>query len=153
MLPIAPSTYYLHAAWRANPALRSTRAKQDKELIIDKRLAWKENFEVYGTRQIWLQLRCEGKHVARCTVERLMHKLGLRGVVRGKRVKMTVTRSDDVYPLDRVKRQFTAIRPNTLCGADFTYVSTWQVFVYVAFVLDALEQALSARRPTGGLIH
>jgi transposase InsO family protein len=175
VLPIAPSTYYLHAARRADPELRSARAKQDEDLSIQIRRIWEDNFRVYGARKIWLQLRREGKNVARCTVERLMHKLGLQGVVRGKRVKTTVSRPDDVYPLDRVNRQFTAVRPNALWVADFTYVSTWQGFVYVAFVidvfsrfivgwkvsasartdfvLDALEQALYARRPVDDLIH
>ena len=175
VLPIAPSTYYLHAARKANPALRSARAKQDENLSVHISRVWEANFQAYGARKVWLQLRREGKHVARCTVERLMHKLGLQGVVRGKRVKTTVSRSGDVYPLDRVKRQFSALRPNALWVADFTYVSTWQGFIYVAFVvdvfsrfivgwkvsasartefvLDALEQALYARKPVGDLIH
>lgn len=175
VLPIAPSTYYLHAARKANPALCSARAKRDEDLSLQIRRVWEQNFKVYGARKVWLQLRREGKEVARCTVERLMHKLGLQGVVRGKRVKTTISRPDDGYPLDRVQRQFTAIRPNALWVADFTYVSTWQGFVYVAFVidvfsrfivgwkvsasartdfvLDALEQALYARKPAGDLIH
>jgi putative transposase len=104
-----------------------------------------------------------------------MSKLGLQGVMRDKRVKTTISRSGDVYPLDPVKRQFSALRPNALWVADFTYVSTWQGFVHVAFVidvfsrfivgwkvsasartdfvLDALEQALYARKPVGNLIH
>ncbi len=104
-----------------------------------------------------------------------MRGLGLQGVVRGKRIKTTIIRSDDVYPLDRVKRQFSAPRPNALWVADFTYVPTWQGFAYVAFVvdvisrfivgwkvsasartdfvLDALELALYARKPSGKLIH
>jgi transposase InsO family protein len=175
VLPIAPSTYHLHAARKANPSLRSARAKSDENLGDQIRRIWNENFQAYGARKVWLQLRREGKNVARCTVERLMRKLGIKGVVRGKTIKTTVSRPDDAYPLDRVKRQFTAARPNALWVADFTYVSTWQGFVYVAFVidvfsrfivgwkvsasartdfvLDALEQALYARRPTGRLIH
>jgi transposase InsO family protein len=125
---------------------------------------------------VWLQLEREGQRVARCTVERLMRQLGLHGVVRGKTVKTTVSNPAAPCPLDRVNRQFTAARPNALWVADFTFVSTWQGFVYVAFVidvfsryivgwkvsasartdfvLDALEQALYARRPAhGGLIH
>jgi transposase InsO family protein len=175
ILPIAPSTYYRHAARQINPNLRSARAKADEDLGVQIRRVWDENFQAYGARKVWLQLRREGKAVARCTVERLMGKLGLKGVVRGKRVKTTISRPDDVYPLDRVQRQFIAPRPNALWVADFTYVSTWQGFVYVAFVidvfsrfivgwkvsasartdfvLDALEQAVYARKPTGGLIH
>lgn len=175
MLPIAPSTYYLHAARKANPDLRSARAKGDEDLGGQIRRIWDENFQADGARKVWLQLRREGIDVACCTVERLMRKLGLQGVVRGKRVKTTVSRPDGDYPLDRVNRQFVAVRPNALWVADFTYVSTWQGFVYVAFiidvfsryivgwkvstsartdfVLDALGQALYARKPVGGLIH
>jgi transposase InsO family protein len=175
VLPIAPSTYYLHAARKANPELRSTRSKRDEALSGQIRGLWEDNFQAYGARKVWLQLRREGQAVARCTVERLMSKLGLQGVVRGKRIKTTTSRPDDAYPLDRVRRQFSAPRPNALWVADFTYVSTWQGFVYVAFVidvfsrfivgwkvsasartdfvLDALEQALYARKPVGGLIH
>jgi transposase InsO family protein len=175
VLPIAPSTYYLHAARKANPGLRSARAKSDEGLSGQIRRIWNENFQAYGARKVWLQLRREGKDVARCTVERLMRQLGLQGVVRGKTIKTTLSRPDDAYPLDHVNRQFAAVRPNALWVADFTYVSTWQGFVYVAFVidvfsrfivgwkvsasartdfvLDALEQALYARKPVGGLIH
>jgi putative transposase len=175
VLPIAPSTYYLHASRKANPELRSTRSKRDEALSNQIRQIWEDNFKAYGARKVWRQLRREGQAVARCTVERLMHKLGLQGVLRGKRVKTTISRADAIYPLDRVKRQFNAPRPNALWVADFTYVSTWQGFVYVAFVidvfsrfivgwkvsasartdfvLDALEQALYARRPVGSLIH
>ena len=175
VLPIAPSTYYLHAARNANPSLRPARVKYDEDLSDQIRRIWEENFQAYGARKVWLQLRREGKNVARCTVERLMRKLGLQGVVRGKTIKTTISRPGESYPLDRVNRQFTAARPNALWVADFTYVATWQGFVYVAFVidvfsrfivgwkvsasartdfvLDALEQALYARRPTGGLIH
>ena len=175
MLPIGPSTYRLHAARKANPSLRPARAKRDENLSDQIRRIWNENFQAYGARKVWLQLRREGENVARCTVERLMRKLGIKSVARGKTIKTTVSRPDDAYPLDRVKRQFTAARPNALWVADFTYVSTWQGFVYVAFVidvfsrfivgwkvsasartdfvLDALEQALYARRPTASLIH
>jgi transposase InsO family protein len=124
---------------------------------------------------VWKQLRREGRPVARCTVERLMGRLGLRGVVRGRRCRTTIPADIAERPLDRVQRQFTAARPNQLWVADFTYVATWAGFVYVAFVidvfarcivgwrvsrtmhtelvLDALEQALHARRPDGGLTH
>ena len=137
---------------------------------------WHENKQVYGVRKVWKQLGREGWSVARCTVERLMRRLGLRGVIRGKGVKTTVSNKAALCPHDRVNRQFRATRPNALWVSDFTYVSTWAGFVYVAFVidvfarrivgwkvstsartdfvLDALEQALHARRPTSsGLIH
>ena len=132
---------------------------------------WDQNFKVYGVRKVWDQMRREGFDVARCTVEWLMRELGIQGVVRGKAQK--TTRPDKALPCprDKVNRQFRAPAPNTLWVSDFTYVSTWQGFVYVAFVidtfanrivgwrasgspqtqfvLDALEQALYERRPAG----
>jgi putative transposase len=177
VLPIAPSTYYAHAARKADPGLRSHRAKSDAVLAPEVERVWDENFQVYGVRKVWRQLRRERFDVARCTVERLMKRLGLRGVIRGKTVRTTVSDPNAPCPLDHVKRQFKADRPNALWVSDFTYVSTWQGFVYVAFVidvfarrivgwrasssartdfvLDALEQALYARRPVGPdrLVH
>jgi putative transposase len=177
LLPIAPSTYHAQAARRADPAKLSARAKGDAVLIVEIRRVWEENFCVYGVRKIWRQLGREGITVARCTVARLMRAMGLRGVVRGKPVRTTVSDEATPCPLDRVNRQFQAVQPNALWVADFTYVSTWVGFVYVAFVidafarrlvgwrvsrtahasfvLDALEQALHARRPVqgGGLVH
>jgi putative transposase len=177
VLPIAPSTYHEHAAKRADPAKQSGRAKRDVSLKVEVRRVFAENFEVYGVRKVWRQLRREGFDIARCTVERLMRGIGLRGVTRGKQVKTTVGDKAAPCPLDHVKRQFRAPRPNVLWVSDFTYVATWQGFVYVAFVidtfarrivgwrasrtahagfvLDALEQALRDRRPVhrGGLVH
>jgi len=177
VLPIAPSTYYLHAARRANPEMRSARTQRDEVLKQQIGLVWEENFQTYGARKVWRQLQREGSTVARCTVERLMRHMGLKGIVRGKTVKTTFSHPDAACPLDRVNRQFNADRPNALWVADFTYVKTWQGFVYVAFVidvfaryivgwkvsasaqtdfvLDALEQALYDRRPMrdGSLIH
>ena len=175
ILPIAPSTYYEHMLFRANPELRSTRAKRDDELIPEIQRVWDENHGVYGVRKVWRQLNREGFDVARCTVERLMGKIGLQGVVRGRSFKTTIP--DDVAdrPADLVNRDFTAIRPDQLWVADLTYVATWSGFVYVAFVvdvfsrmivgwrvssslrsdlaLDALEQALHARPETDELVH
>ena len=177
LLPIAPSTYYTQAARRVDPDLRPNRAWRDDALCQEIRRVWDENKQVYGVRKVWKQLRREGHGTARCTVERLMRRLGLRGVIRGRMVKTTVSDKATPCPLDKVNRQFRAARPNALWVSDFTYVSTWQGFVYVAFVidvfarrivgwkvsssartdfvLDALEQALHARRPAGdeGLIH
>jgi len=177
VLPIAPSTYHAHAAQRANPAKLSARARRDAGLKEDIQRVFQENFEVYGARKIWRQLRREGRDVARCTVERLMRDLGIQGVVRGKPVRTTLSDKSAPCPLDRVNRQFQAPRPNALWVSDFTYVATWIGFVYVAFVidtyarrivgwrvsrtahagfvLDALEQALCERRPIkgGGLVH
>lgn len=176
VLRIAPSTYYQHAARRAGRCRLPARVERDARLCEEIRRVWEENFRVYGVRKVWLQLNREGFEVARCTVARLMRRLGLQGVVRGKPVTTTVSDKAVPCPLDRVNRQFRAERPNALWVSDFTYVSTWQGFVYVAFVidvfarrivgwkvsssartdfvLDALEQALHTRRPTeGGLIH
>jgi putative transposase len=138
---------------------------------------WDANFPVYGVEKVWRQLLRERFDVARCTVERLMRRNGLRGVIRGKVVRTTVSDRATPCPQDRVNRQFRADRPNQLWVFDFTYVSTWQGFVYVAFVidvfarrivgwrvsssmrtdfvLDALEQALYARQPErdDALIH
>ncbi|TCK32460.1 integrase-like protein [Paraburkholderia sp. BL8N3] len=169
VLPIAPSTYYTHAARLADPKLMSARAKRDASLSDEIRRVFKENFEVYGVAKVWGQLLREGIQVARCTVERLMKKLGLQGVRRGKKIRTTVSDPATPCPRDRVNRQFQADRPNALWVSDFTYVSSWQGFVYVAFiidvfaryivgwrvsasartdfVLDALEQALYARQP------
>ena len=130
---------------------------------------WQANMQVYGADKVWRQLRREGTSVARCTVERLMRRQGLRGVMRGKVVRTTVSDHKAPCPLDKVNRQFRAERPNQLWVSDFTYVSTWQGWLYVAFVvdvfarrivgwrvsssmrtdfvLDALEQALYARQP------
>ena len=177
VLPIAPSTYYVHAARCADPAKLPARARRDIALKTDIRRVYEENFRVYGVRKVWRQLLREGIAVARCTVARLMRTMGLQGVVRGKRVRTTISNAAAPCPLDRVNRQFKAPRPNALWVSDFTYVATWAGFVYVAFVidvfarrivgwrvsrtahagfvLDALEQALHARRPVrgGGLVH
>ena len=172
VVPIAPSTYFAHAARRADPELLSTRAKQDAVLVPEVQRVYSENFAVYGVRKVWRQLRREQVDVARCTVARLMKRLGLQGVIRGKRVRTTISNPATPCPKDLVSREFKAARPNALWVGDFTFVSTWQGFVYVAFiidvfarrivgwkvsstantdfVLDALEQALYDRRPAAG---
>src|SRR5215211_8332530 len=177
VLPIAPSTYYEHAARKANPDRRPARERRDADLSHEIRRVFAENFGVYGVRKVWRQLQREGIDVARCTVARLMRQMGLKGVVRGKCIRTTVSDAAAPCPRDRVNRQFKAPRPNALWVSDFTYVATWSGFVYVAFVidvfarrivgwrvspaahagfvLDALEQALHERRPVrgGGLVH
>jgi putative transposase len=174
-LPIAPSTYYEHAARHREPERRPARSKRDAELERDIRRVWEENFEVYGARKVWRQLQREKIEVARCTVERLMRKMGLRGAIRDKTFKTTRPDSGAARPPDLVERNFTASRPNQLWVADLTYVATWRGFVYVAFVidvfsrrivgwrastslraelaLDALEQALYARPRSDALVH
>lgn len=177
MLPIAPSTCRLYAARRADPTRRPARAQRDERLREQIRRVWEDNFQAHGADKVWRQLRREGVEVARCTVERLMRRLGLKGARRRKPAKTTVSDRKTPCPPDRVNRQLVADRPNTLWVADFTCVSTGQGFVYVAFVidvfaryivgwkvsrsartdfvLDALGQALRARRPfhQGSLIH
>lgn len=175
VLPIAPSTYYAACATARDPSRASARTRRDAELMPEIRRVWDENFCVYGGRKVWRQLRREGFNVARCTVARLMKAAGLRGVVRGKPLKTTRPDPALACPRDKVNRQFRAPAPNRLWVSDFTYVSTWQGFVYVAFVidtyadrivgwrasrslqtqfvLDALEQALCERRPGEDLVH
>lgn len=113
-LPIAPSTFYEHRIRELKPDRQSLRKKRDTELSEAIKRVWKENFCVYGSRKIWRQLNRESIKVARCTVERLMKRLGLRGVVRGRRCKTTFSNPRAVHPSDLVNRRFTATRPNQL---------------------------------------
>jgi len=142
VLPIGPSTYHRHAVRVADPARRSARAKRDEALCGEIRRVWDDNLPVYGARKVWRALRRDSEQAARCTVERLMHRMGLRGVMRGKGVKTTIADKDADCPLDYVKRQFHAERPNQLWLSDFTYVSTRQGFLYVAFVIDAYARRI-----------
>ncbi len=175
VLPIAPSTYYEHRAREADSSRIPARARRDALLMGDIERVWHDNRRVYGARKVWRQLNREGIEVARCTVERLMRQMGLKGVVRGKRIRTTVPDDLADRPMDLVQRDFTATRPNQLWVADITYVATWTGFVYVAFVidvfsrmivgwrvsrslrsdlaLDALEQALYARPTDDELVH
>uniref|UniRef100_UPI001D0B7F9B IS3 family transposase n=1 Tax=Roseobacter weihaiensis TaxID=2763262 RepID=UPI001D0B7F9B len=174
-LPIAPSTFYDHLAKRANPDLLSDRAKRDKALRPEIERVWEQNYKVYGVRKVWHQMKREGFDIARCTVARLMKDIGIEGVIRGKKARTTIPSKSPPCPLDKVNRQFKASAPNVLWVSDFTYVATWQGFVYVAFVidafarrivgwrvsrtahagfvLDALEQAVHQRQPGAGLVH
>ena len=112
---------------------------------------WEQNFRVYGVRKVWRQLHREGIEVPRCTVARLMRGLGLRGVIRGRRVKTTVPSAVLDRPMDRVKREFQASRPNALWVADLTPVATWGGFVYVAFVIDAFARRIVGWRVSSSL--
>ena len=176
-MQIAPSCYRRHAARLREPERRCERAKLDEELIAQIQRVWHANWQVYGADKVWRQMKREGIAVARCTVERLMRQLGLQGARRGKVVRTTISDAKAPCPLDRVNRVFKAQRPNQLWVSDFTYVSTWQGWLYVAFVvdvyarrivgwrvssrmqtdfvLDALEQALYDRQPerSDALIH
>ena len=173
MLQFAPATYY---AARTRPP--SARTLRDNSLKVAIRRVWMEHLQVYGADKVWAQLKREGIHVARCTVERLMRALSLRGVVRGKTsVRTTFGDESGSRPADLVERQFRAAIPNRLWVADLTYVKTHAGWVYVAFIidvfsrfvvgwqasrslhtelaLDALEMAIWVRRgeQLGGLVH
>ena len=132
VLPIAPSTYHAHVARRGDPAKTSPRARQDLVLMEGIRQVHAANFGVYGARKVWRQLGREGIAVARCTVERLMRSMGLRGVVRGKEIRTTIADNALPCPADKVNRHFRAPHPNALWVSDFTYVATWQGFVHAA---------------------
>jgi len=178
VLPMAPSTYFRHKDLVARPERRSARAQRDEALRAVIQRIWDDNYQVYGPRKVWKELRREGRRVARCTVERLMRAMGLRGAVRGRAwITTTTPEMPAVSMPDLVKRDFTVTAPNQLWVSDFTYVATWSGFVYVAFVidafarrivgwrvsasmrtdfvLDALEQAVYQRSDAGlaGLVH
>lgn len=175
VLPIAPSTYYEQKARERDPGRHPARYHQDEALKPEITRVWHENFEVYGARKVWKQLKREATPAARCTVARLMKDLGLRGARRGKAFKTTIPGTGASRPADLVDRQFVSTRPDQLWVADLTYVATWRGFVFVAFivdvfsrrivgwrvstslktdlVLDALEQAIHARGKSDGLIH
>jgi putative transposase len=176
VLRIAPSTYHARVPQRADPAKARPRVRQDLVLMAEIRRVHAADFGVYGARKVWRQLGREGIAVARCTVERLMRRMGLRGAVRGKETRTTIADKASPCPADEVNRRFRAPHPNALWVSDFTCVASWRGFVHVAFVvdvfarrivgrrvsrtahadfvLDALEQALHDRRPVkGGLIH
>ena len=100
------------------------------------------HYGVYGARKVWLQLNREHIPVARCTVERLMRQLGLRGAVRGKVKRTTIANPTTRLPEDLVQRHFGPTAPDRLWVADMTYVSTWSGWVYVAFVVDAYARRI-----------
>jgi putative transposase len=174
-LPIAPETYYEEKRRQRDITRLPERKQLDLRLKEKILRVWNENYQVYGVRKVWRQLEREGTSVARCTVERLMDELGIQGVVRGKKVFTTYSDALIPKPPDRVDRNFAAQRPNQLWVADFTFVATWNGFVYTAFVidvfsrkivgwrvaasmktdlvLDALEQAVHERGDTEGTVH
>ena len=175
--PIAPSTYYAALARARSP---SARQRRDEALAQEITRVYRDNYQVYGARKVWLALNRGGVAVARCTVERLMGELGLVGARRGRRVRTTTADAAASRPADLLERDFNPSAPNRTWVADFTYVSTWSGMVYVAFVidaysrrilgwraatsmrtalvLDALEQAIWTRQQAGisdfdGLVH
>jgi putative transposase len=153
VLPIAPSTYFRHKVQQREPDTRATRARRDEELRAAIQRIWDTNHQVYGPRKVWKQLRRDGQRVARCTVERLMRAMGLRGASRG-RAWVITTRTDAAAerPADLVARRFAATRPNQLWVADFTYVATWRGFVYVAFVIDVFARRIVGWRVSSSLV-
>ena len=177
VLPIAPSTFYAHDRRRRQPHTAPPRVQRDVVLKPVIKGVFDDNYRAYEAKKVWRQMLREGFDVARCTVERLMRELQLRGVVRGKKARRTVPDPSAPRPRDKMNRAFHAPAPNRLWVSDFTDVSTWSGFIYVAFVidvfarrivgwrvsrtahaafvLDALEQALHARRPCAdsGLVH
>lgn len=177
VLQTASSAYYRFKARSSNPDLRSNRSKSDDQAMIQIRRVWDDSGQRYGVRKVWEQLKRDMVEIPRCRVERLMRKHQMVGVRRDKGIITTVRDPMVPCPTDLVKREFHAERPNQLWVSDFTYVSTWSGFVFVAFVvdvfarcivgwkvsysmrtdfvLDALEQALCARKPKqeDGLIH
>jgi len=152
VLPIAPSTYFLRQAQHQDATTRSAPARRDDELRAAIQRIWDANFQVYGPRKVWKELRRAGQRVARCTVECVMRAMGLRGVSRGRAwVITTRTEAATDRPADLVDRRFTATRPNELWVADFTYVATWRGFVYVAFVIDVFARRIVGWRVAASL--
>jgi putative transposase len=150
-LPIAPSTYYEAKARRADPGRLPRRVRKDAELQPEVERVHRENQGVYGVRKVWRQLGREGFVVARCTVDRLMHTMGLEGVVRGRRCKTTVPAEIEIPRVDLVRRTFRAEAPNRLWVSDLTYVATWRGFVYVAFVIDVFARLIVGWRASASL--
>lgn len=152
VLPIAPSVYYEHKLWQRAPERRPARAQRDAGLCEHVRRVWDENKQVYGPRKVWKQMKREKHAVARCTVERLMRRLGLRGTIRGRKFKVTtIPDTAATRPMDLVTRQFKATRPNQLWVADLTYVATWRGFTYVAFVIDVFSRRIVGWRASNSL--
>lgn len=151
VLPIAPSTYFKLKAREADPSKLPARAQRDEALRGEIRRVWDDNFQVYGVRKVWKQLKREGQKTARCTVARLMCQMGLAGAVRGRKFKTTIADELAARPLDLVERDFTADRPNQLWVSDLTYVATWTGFVYVAFVIDVFSRRIVGWRASNSL--
>jgi transposase InsO family protein len=152
VLPIAPSTYYAHKEREARPEMRSRRSLRDEMLRDRIDRTWRENFEVYGVRKMWKELKRREEPVARCTVHRLMRQMGLQGAVRGRKFTRTTIADDSAArPRDLVDRNFTATGPNQLWVADLTYVATWRGFAYVAFVIDVFSRRIVGWRASSSL--
>ncbi|WP_413786546.1 IS3 family transposase [Psychrobacter sp. HII-4] len=142
VLPIAPSTYYRAKELEENPEKRSQRSQHDDFYLNEIKRIWKNSKCRYGARKVWQQLKAEGIHPARCTIERLMRQHGMQGVWRGKGKITTKSRDDQKRADDLVNRNFNAHRPNQLWVADFTYIKTLSGWVYTAFIIDVFARAI-----------
>ena len=135
-----PSGYLRHAVEQRNLELLCNRTKRDAFLMPEIRRVWEQNLKVYGADKVWRQLHRESEAVASCAVERLMRRLGIQDMRRGKAERTTIADTAAPCSLDHVNRQFKADRSNQLCVSDFTYVSAWQGWLYVAFVIDVFAR-------------
>jgi putative transposase len=152
VLPIAPAVYYECKVREREPDRQPPRVRHDAWLSEQIGRVWRDHREVYGVRKVWNQLKREGHIVGRCTVARLMRRLGLAGAVRGRRFQLTtIPDPAGARPRDLVTRRFTAERPNQLWVADLTYVATWRGFVYVAFVIDVFARRIVGWRVSSSL--
>jgi putative transposase len=145
-LQVAPSSYY---AARCRPP--SARASSDAELAPKILRVFNDNYQVYGARKLWRQLRREGQLVGRDRVARLMRTLGIAGAVRGRPRRTIIPDPAAARAPDLVNRQFTATRPNQLWVSDFTYVVTWSGTVYVAFVIDVFSRLIVGWRAAASM--
>ena len=176
VLQFAPSAYRRHSARQRDASHLSGRAQRYAQLMPHIERVWGANMQVYGADKVWMQMNCAGNRVARCTVDRLTSRMGFQGAVMGEKVRTTIPNVNAACRLDHAIRQFKAARPYKLWVSDFTYISTWQGWLCVAFgidgyarrivgwrvsktmrtdfVLDALKQALYDRQPDhDALIH
>ena len=145
VVEIAPSTCYEHKRRQREPDRRPARVRRDEKLMPEIRRVWEENHQGYGVRKVWKQLKREGIEVAKCTVRRLMRRMGIQGATRGAAFRVTTIPDGTLgRPRDLVDRNFTAEAPNQLWVADLTYVATWSGFVYVAFVIDVYSRMIVA---------
>lgn len=139
ILPIAPSTYYRTLDLTVNPEHRAKRDLHDEHHAEQIKRIWKESLGRYGARKVWQQLKREGSVIARCTIARLMQKLGIQGVWRGKNKQTTRNRDDQKRADDLVKRNFNADHPNP-CEAMLLWWVTSRIFkqIQAGFILHLL---------------
>ena len=143
VLPIAMSAYYEQKAHDTDRSRLSEFVRRDAVLCGEIEPVWRQRTlrcmerATYGGN-------CNGRtsQVARCTVERLMHKLRLAGAVRERKQRITIPEEAAARPVDLLQGDFTATRPNQLSVADLTYVATWRGFVYVAFIIEVFSRMI-----------